>query len=506
MKHKKLLIAIIAIVLVAAVLLVMYFDYRSKHSMSLMGDEELIQYLTESKAERTLEILDISSIRAIIRELEKDQTYSPSELIEAEPDVLFAFCDELRPAFRDYYGINPQVVQRRLMSCEKLMIALTAILAVAVLLLLYLVLFKRSSINRKKLWIVIVAIVLVAAVLLTIYFDYRSKHSLSLMSDEELLQYFEDNDIRLGWKLHPSQLRALIQGFEHDPDCPNNYGATNFYFVYEELREVVKEYYGITPVNSAETPPSDETSETTETTETLTAPKIAATSSEGMKPAHLWYWDETTQLRYGNVPLDEMLFLVDAETALAGLANGTYDVAILPCASSEAPSFGAYGIHYLSDDAIIFVHGNPTSPDASYDLTLETIRSIYEDGGEFYWDAAKQEPLVPAFRFDYMSQELSYLFDIESTADEIIFGEEYSKYIWEATRGSALHPLYYSFLSGDAGIDGVVISVDGVLPTETTVTDRTYPLSVTFYAVYPTGNPNAARLAAELQTVAQQQP
>ena len=105
-----------------------------------------------------------------------------------------------------------------------------------------------------------------------------------------------------------------------------------------------------------------------------------------------------------------------------------------------------------------------------------------------------------------MSQELSYLFDIESTADEIIFGEEYSKYIWEATRGSALHPLYYSFLSGEAGINGVVISVDGVLPTETTVTDRTYPLSVTFYAVYPTGNPNAARLAAELQTVAQQQP
>ena len=143
-----------------------------------------------------------------------------------------------------------------------------------------------------------------------------------------------------------------------------------------------------------------------------------------MKPAYLWCWDGTTQLRYGNVPLDEMLFLVDAEAALAGLANGTYDVAILPCASSEAPSFGAYGIHYLSDDAIIFVHGNPTSPDASYDLALETIRSIYEDGGEFYWDAAKQEPLVPAFRFDYMSQELSYLFDIESTADEIIFGEE----------------------------------------------------------------------------------
>ena len=355
--------------------------------------------------------------------------------------------------------------------------------------------------NRKKLLIAIIAIVLVLAVLLVMYFDYRSKHSLSLMSDEELLQYFEDNDIRLGWKLHPSQIRALIQGFEHDPDLPNN-DTTNFYIVREQIREVVKDYYGITPVDSAETQLSTDLTETTVATEALTAPKIAATSSEGKKPVYSWYWDETMQLRYGNVPLDEMLFLVDAEAALAGLANGTYDVAILPWASGETPSFGSYEVLPLLDDAIIFVHGNPTSPDASYDLALETIRSIYEDGGEFYWDTAKQEPLVPAFRFDYMSQELSYIFDIESTADEIMFGEEYSMYIWEATRGSALHPLYYSFLSGDAGINGVVISVDGVLPTEATIADGTYPLAVTFYAVYPAGDPDSANLASELQRMA----
>ncbi len=243
MNRKKLLIAIIAIVLVAAVLLVIYFDYRSKHSMSLMSDDALIQYLTEADAERTLTILDISSIRAIIRELEKDPAYYPAEF---DSEVREAFNGELRPAFRDYYGINPQVAQRRLMSCEKLMLALAIVLAVAVLLLLYLVLFKRSSINHKTLWITIIAIILIAAVLLVVYFGYRSKHSLSLMSDEELLQYFEDNDIRLGWKLDVSTIRALIQGFEHNPDFDPD-DDSNFRIVYDRLRVVVKEYYGITP-------------------------------------------------------------------------------------------------------------------------------------------------------------------------------------------------------------------------------------------------------------------
>ena len=264
-------------------------------------------------------------------------------------------------------------------------------------------------------------------------------------------------------------------------------------------------------MDSAETQPSTEPTETTaatDATEVLTAPKIAATSSEGIKPAHFWYWDDTTQLRYGSVPRDEMLFLVDAEAALAGLANGTYDLAILPCASGETPSFGAYEVLPLFDDAIIFVHGSPTSPGASYDLALETIRSIYEDGGEFYWDTAQQEPLVSAFRFDDMSQELSFIFGIESTADEILFGKEYNEFVWssEGQHDSPLYPVYYSFLSGDAGINGVVISVDGVLPTEATIADGTYPLGVSFYAVYPADDPDSASLAADLQIIAQQQP
>lgn len=253
-----------------------------------------------------------------------------------------------------------------------------------------------------------------------------------------------------------------------------------------------------------ETEPSTEPLEATDPVEIVTAPKIAATSSQGLNPAHNWYWDDATQLRYSNVPWGEMLFLTDANAALAGLTNGTYDVIILPGSGDETPSFDNCEVLPLYKDAIIFVHGNPTATDASYDHTLEKIRSIYEDGGEFYWDTTHQEPLIPAFRFHDMSQELSYIFGIESTADGILIEEEFDAFVWsnEGQHDSPLYPVYYSFLNGDAGINGVVISVDGVLPTDASIADGTYPLAVTFYAVYPAGDPDSANLASELQRMA----
>lgn len=259
------------------------------------------------------------------------------------------------------------------------------------------------------------------------------------------------------------------------------------------------------PTEPTETTEATEPTGATEAAENLTAPKIAATSPQGQNPAHSWYWDDTTQLRYSSIPWDEILFLADAEAALAGLANGTYDVIILPCASGETPSFDAYEVLPLFDDAIIFVHGNPTPTDVSYDLPLETIRSIYKDNGEFYWDQAQQEPLIPAFRFNYMSQELSYIFGVQSTADGILFEEEFDQFVWsnEGEHDSPLYPIYYGFLSSDVGINGVVISIDGVLPTDATIADGTYPLGVTFYAVYPADNPTSASLALELQRMVQ---
>lgn len=263
----------------------------------------------------------------------------------------------------------------------------------------------------------------------------------------------------------------------------------------------------------SQTQPTAKPTETTSPTETtdassvLTLPRIAATQ-EGIGPAWSGFY-AATQLLCSDVPRDEILFHVDTQTALAGLADSTYDVIVLPCASGKTPDFGNYEVCPLFDDAIVFVHSNPTPADTAYDLSLETIRTIYQDGGKFYWDKEQHEPLVPGFQFNSLSQDLSFIFGIDSTADEIIFEEGYEDFIWswdgteESYQGSMLFPLYYSFLSGDAGINGIVISVDSVLPTDATVADGSYPLGVTYYAVYSKDDPDSARIAEALQTLAQ---
>ena len=252
-----------------------------------------------------------------------------------------------------------------------------------------------------------------------------------------------------------------------------------------------------TPENDSDPPQTGE----------VTPVKIAVNGKPARSVAVNWYYDEAIRTPYREFPFEELVFQADAPDALAGLADGTYDVAILPCVRGETPDFGTYDALPLLDDAIIFVHGNPTAENAGYDLALETIRAIYGDGGEFYWDEAQSEPLIPSFWFEDLAQPLDSLFGIESTAGGILSSEGYTNPIWAAQMngldGSPLFPVYHSFLGGDAGINGVVISVDGVLPTESTIADGTYPLAISYYAVYAADNPNASAVAAQLQIVAQ---
>ena len=250
-----------------------------------------------------------------------------------------------------------------------------------------------------------------------------------------------------------------------------------------------------------------ESTDPSKTAEPVTAPKIAISCwTASADPAIDWYYADATQLRYGGVPREEMLFEVDVDAALAGLADGTYDVAILPGTYGETPDFAGCSACPLLNDAVVFVHGNPTPPNPDYDLALETIRTIYGSGGEFYWDEEETEPLIPTFWFDELAQPLAAVFDINATAEDIFSSEGYDNPIWAVTDkgldGSALFPVYYSFLSGEAGINGAVISVDGIFPSETTIASGAYPLRVTFYAVYPAGDQDAARLAAALQIMA----
>ena len=52
-----------------------------------------------------------------------------------------------------------------------------------------------------------------------------------------------------------------------------------------------------------------------------------------------------------------------------------------------------------------------------------------------------------------------------------------------------------------AGINGAVISVDGVRPTDATLADGSYPFTLSYYGLYWPSHPQARQIDAILQGV-----
>ena len=67
--------------------------------------------------------------------------------------------------------------------------------------------------------------------------------------------------------------------------------------------------------------------------------------------------------------------------------------------------------------------------------------------------------------------------------------------------GSPLFPLHYNWLFGEAGINGSVISVDGVRPTDATLADGSYPFTLSYYGLYSPSHPQAQQIITILQGV-----
>lgn len=106
--------------------------------------------------------------------------------------------------------------------------------------------------NRKKLLIAIVAILLVVAVLLSVYFVCRKDRKLSELSDRELMRLLEKSDVLIPNGFDATMIRKMIvklelligkDEFEH----PAAYSSPLTYDLYNDLRSLTKDYYGITP-------------------------------------------------------------------------------------------------------------------------------------------------------------------------------------------------------------------------------------------------------------------
>lgn len=127
-----------------------------------------------------------------------------------------------------------------------------------------------------------------------------------------------------------------------------------------------------------------------------------------------------------------------------------------------------------------------------------------------FWDEAQTQPLIPAYGYasdaqDPLWQLMSMQFGFTADAPDILTRWTWDNPVMATVQtgrvGSPLFPLHYNWLFGEAGINGSVISVDGVRPTDATLADGSYPFTLSYYGLYWPSHPQARQIDAILQGV-----
>ena len=235
--------------------------------------------------------------------------------------------------------------------------------------------------------------------------------------------------------------------------------------------------------------------------------KIAVDSNPARSAVIHWFYSEEGQALFGDTDPDDVIFSVDPRDIAQELKLGNYDAAILCPNQQTLQQLGGYESIPLFRDAVIFVHGDIGQHRGDYDLTADTIRQIYAGSGALFWDQEQRQALIPAYGYSDDAdvpvwQQLSMLFGITAGAPDIVpvgeYGNPVAAVAYSDQVGAPLFPCYYQYLHGDAGLNGSVISVDGVLPTDETLEDGTYPFTLSYYGMYSASQPAAEKLLPEI--------
>lgn len=238
--------------------------------------------------------------------------------------------------------------------------------------------------------------------------------------------------------------------------------------------------------------------------------RIAVDSEPAWSAAVQWLASEQGQALFGDADVHDVFFLVDPQDITQQLRLSNYDAAILCPDQQTLQQLGGYESIPLLKDAVIFVHGNIGQEDADYNLSSETLRGIYAGTTLLFWDEAQTQPLVPAYGYasdaqDPLWQLMSMQFGFTADAPDILTtgtsGNPVMATVQTGRVGSPLFPLHYNWLFGEAGINGSVISVDGVRPTDATLADGSYPFTLSYYGLYSPSHPQARQIAAIFQGV-----
>ena len=238
--------------------------------------------------------------------------------------------------------------------------------------------------------------------------------------------------------------------------------------------------------------------------------KIAVDSEPARSAVIHWFYSEEGQALFGDTDLEDVLFSVDPRDIAQELKLGNYDAAVCAPDQKALQLLGGYESMPLLKDAVIFVHGNIGQEDADYNLSSETLRSIYAGTAPLFWDEAQTQPLIPAYGYasdaqDPLWQLMSMQFGFTADAPDILTtgtsGNPVMATVQTGRVGSPLFPLHYNWLFGEAGINGSVISVDGVRPTDATLADGSYPFTLSYYGLYSPSHPQARQIDAIFQGV-----
>ena len=238
--------------------------------------------------------------------------------------------------------------------------------------------------------------------------------------------------------------------------------------------------------------------------------RIAVDSEPAWSAAVQWFASEQGQALFGDADVHDVFFLVDPQDITQQLRLSNYDAAILCPNQQTLQQLGGYESIPLFRDAVIFVHGNIGQEDADYNLSSETLRGIYAGTAPLFWDEAQTQPLIPAYGYasdaqDPLWQLMSMQFGFTADAPDILPTGTWDNPVWATVEtgrvGSPLFPLHYNWLFGEAGINGSVISVDGVRPTDATLADGSYPFTLSYYGMYSPSHPQAQQIITILQGV-----
>lgn len=238
--------------------------------------------------------------------------------------------------------------------------------------------------------------------------------------------------------------------------------------------------------------------------------RIAVDSEPAWSAAVQWFASEQGQALFGDADVHDVFFLVDPQDITQQLRLSNYDAAILCPNQQTLQQLGGYESIPLFRDAVIFVHGNIGQEDADYNLSSETLRGIYAGTAPLFWDEAQTQPLIPAYGYasdaqDPLWQLMSMQFGFTADAPDILTTGTWDNPVWATVEtgrvGSPLFPLHYNWLFGEAGINGSVISVDGVRPTDATLADGSYPFTLSYYGMYSPSHPQAQQIITILQGV-----